>query len=283
MIISPHLEGELRRMGLVCKPSNADVVTVNSLYICFGPCRSSARLSLTGASVRHNITYIQFVGRSHGQTQKARSKTAGAQAHRYPQPSPHRCLRQSVPRESVLRLQRPAASALRDAAPSPRGRRFHRRCLFDVRSLAPDLLSGTNGIRAQWPDWPATQTARSQGRAQAIRPGNRARPELEDFRTQLDHRRMRQGRRGEVRYHRSSSQPGTGAGGQKKTPPAHLRFPVPTGTTEAYETLRQRVVQPDGRIEHTPKAEASSSAVDWRDGRKCRSPPRPNGCLPILI
>jgi hypothetical protein len=25
---------------------------------------------------------------------------------------------------------------------------------------------------------------------------------------------------------------------------------VPTGTTEAYETLRQRVVQPDGRIEH---------------------------------
>ena len=25
---------------------------------------------------------------------------------------------------------------------------------------------------------------------------------------------------------------------------------MPTGTTEAYETLRQRVVQPDGRIEH---------------------------------
>src|SRR2546428_4993546 len=137
MIISPYMEEELRRRGLACKPGNADTMAVKSLYNCFIPYRSSARLSLTGAHGRHNTTYIRLVGSSHGETQKARSKTGGAQTHRHPQPSPHRCLRQSVPRESVLRLQRPAASALRDAAPSPRGRRFYRRCLFDVlESLA---------------------------------------------------------------------------------------------------------------------------------------------------
>lgn len=29
-----------------------------------------------------------------------------------------------------------------------------------------------------------------------------------------------------------------------------MRLPVPAGATEAYEALRQRVIQPDGRIEH---------------------------------
>ena len=29
-----------------------------------------------------------------------------------------------------------------------------------------------------------------------------------------------------------------------------MRLPLPSGATEAYETLRQRVIQPDGRIQY---------------------------------
>jgi len=216
MIISPHMERELRRIVLARKPTNADIIAISMLIYCLFQNRSRPRLFSTTMLMRRNTTYIQLDPRAHGQAQKARSKTPGTATHRHPQPSPHRCLRHFVPRESVLRLQGPTASALRDAPAPPRGRRFYRRCLLDIRGLSPNLLSGTNHIRTRWPNGPAAQTARSQARAQAVRRNNRARPELEDFLSRLDYRRMHQGGRGEVRYHRSSPQPGTGDGGQKK-------------------------------------------------------------------
>jgi transposase len=87
MIISPHMEGEIRRMALVRKSINADIIAILLLYYCLFPSRCWSRLSLTCVHMRRNNTYIQFARRVHGQTQKARSKTAGTQTHRHPHPA----------------------------------------------------------------------------------------------------------------------------------------------------------------------------------------------------
>src|SRR5580704_9651875 len=85
--------------------------------------------------VRHNNTYTIRTEKSNGQTEEARSEAAGTQTYRHAQPSSRRGLRRPFPRESVLRFQRPAAGALRDAASSLRGRRFCRRRFFGLWDL----------------------------------------------------------------------------------------------------------------------------------------------------
>src|SRR5260370_1822470 len=249
MIISPHMEEEIRRMALARKSTNADIIAILLLYYCLFPSRRWSRLSLTCVYMRRNNTYIQFARKMHGQTQKARSKTAGTQTHRHPQPSPRRRFRHFVPGESVLRLQTPASSALRDAPAPPRRRRSCRRGLLAIRNLSPHLLSGPNRIRKWWPDGLAAQAAGPKATAQAVRRNSRVRPELEDFLSWLDYRRVHQDCRESIRHHRSSPQPGTGDGRQKKTPQVELRLPLSAGATEAYEALRQRVIQPGRRHE----------------------------------
>src|SRR5215469_10126528 len=143
---------EIRRIDLAGPRTHLDEMT--SVFLYYGVVQSitRVRLPLTNAYYRHNNTYLRLAGRSYGPTQKAPSKTAGTQTHRYPPPSPRRGLRHFVPPQSLLRPQRPAASALRDATTPPGGWRFYRRCLCDLRRLSPHLLSGTNRIPTQWPE-----------------------------------------------------------------------------------------------------------------------------------
>jgi len=250
MRISPHMIREIRRTDLAGRRTRLDERT--SLFLIYAILQSIARalLSLTSAFYRHNNHYIRFAGKSYGQTQKARSKTAGTQTHRYSPPSPRRGLRHFVPPESLLRPQRPAASALRDAAAPPCGRRFYRRCFCDVRRLSPHLLSGSGCIPASWPERPATETPRAQTRAQAVRRGHRVCADLASCRGRLDHRRLCPSRSGKVRDHGAPPQSGAGVGEQKKTAPFGVRSPIPAGTVEAYEGLRRKVVQQDGRGQH---------------------------------
>ena len=217
MINLPHMEEELRRMILDNRKSIRHYISRYCGISCENPARSPrARLSLTRMYMRRNTTYIDGVAGSHGQTQKARSKSARTQTYWHPQPSSRRRLRCFVPRKSVLRLQRPAASALRDAAAPPCGRSFCRRCLLGVRSLSSNFLSGASHVRTWRSDGPGAQTARPQGRVQAVRRGNRARSGLEDFLAWPNHHRMHPGHKREVRDLHSSPQPGAGDGGQKK-------------------------------------------------------------------
>src|SRR5213595_714048 len=99
MRISPHMTSEIRRIDLPGRRTHLDEMT--SVFQYYGLLQSTARarLSLTTALYRHSNTYIQFAGKSYGQTQKARSKAAGTQTHRYPPPSPRRGLRHFVPPE----------------------------------------------------------------------------------------------------------------------------------------------------------------------------------------
>jgi len=250
MRISPHMIREIRRIDLPGPRTHSDEMTSIFLFYCLIQSITRSRLSLTNALNRHNNIYIWLARRSYGQTQKSRSKTARTQTHRYPPPSPGRGLRHFVPPESVLRPQRPAASALRDAAAPPCGRRFYRRCLCDVRCLSPHLLSGSGCIPASWPERPATETPRAQTRAQAVRRGHRVCADLASCRGRLDHRRLCPSRSGKVRDQGAPPQSGAGVGEQKKTAPFGVRSPIPAGTVEAYEGLRRQVVQPDGRGQH---------------------------------
>src|SRR4029434_11006254 len=195
---------------------------------------------LTRIEKGHNNTYICAIERSHAQTQEARSKAARTQTHRHSEPSACGCFRHLVPRESLLRLQRPSAGALRDAAPAPGRWGFRRRGLLAVWRFPSHFLSDGSSIRTERPDWFGAQAARPQGGAQAVRSGDRTRTNLEGFVSRSDHRRMYPGRAGEIRDHCSSPQPGTGDGGQKKTASGELKPPFSYAATEAYEALRRQ-------------------------------------------
>ena len=77
--------------------------------------------------------------------------------------------------------------------------------------------------------------------------GHRVCADLASRRPWVNDRRLRPSHSGNVRDHGSSPQPGAGVGEQKKTAQSGVRSPIPAGTVEAYEGLRQQVVQPDGR------------------------------------
>src|SRR2546422_10133613 len=200
--------------------------------------------------MRHNNIYTSYAERSDGQAEKARSENAGTQTDWYPQPSSRLCFRHPVQRESILRPQGSSSGPLRDAAPTQRGGSLDRRCGYQLRHFAPHRLSGSGGIPASWPERPASQAPWAQGRAQAIRRGDRVCADLASCRARLNDRRLYPSRSGKVRDHDSPSQPGAGVGEQKKTPPSGIRSPIPEGTVEAYERLRRQVVQPDGRVEY---------------------------------
>jgi len=74
MRISPHMTSEIRRIDLPGRRTHLDEMT--SVFQYYGLLQSTARarLSLTTALYRHSNIYIQFAGKSYGQTQKARSK-----------------------------------------------------------------------------------------------------------------------------------------------------------------------------------------------------------------
>ena len=192
------------------------------------------------------------------QTQKARSKTSRAQKYRYPQPSSCGRLRHLVPRESLLRFQRPAASALRDAATPPGGWGFCRGNRLGVWSFPPNFLSGGSCIRKGRPDGSGSQAARPQGGTQAVRPGDRTRADIEVFFSRPDHRRMHPSRAGEVRDYRSSPQPGTGDGGQKKTAQGRVE------------------ITPAGHRHRSIRGAATASGSARRADRACRRQRRPN-------
>src|SRR6266849_3061620 len=226
MVYLPHMERELCRRALPSCIDGQWLMIANTSYYYGLLANLRLQLSLTSIRYRRNNIYSfnQLVGRAYGQTQEARSETAGTQAHRHPQPVPGCRLRRFVSREPVLRPQRPAASALRDAATPPRRRPFNRRCSGSIRRLSPNFLSGTSGFRTCWPDGSDAQATRPAGRSQAFRRSNRACAELEAFLAGANHYRMRQGDQREVRDRRSPSQPRTGAAGQKKTPQVEGRF-----------------------------------------------------------
>src|SRR5208283_3371038 len=203
MIISPHMEEELCRAVLVYKLvtlGNSSSLSNNQAYYQVDTLRDSW---LTNWNVRHNNTYIWRRRRFDGQTQEARSEAAGTQTHRHPQPSSRLGLRRLVPRGPLLRFQGPATSALRDVAAPPRGGRFCGWCGLHVRSLSPNLLSGTNRFREQGTDRPGTETAWPQGRTQAVLHHPRARPDPEGFYPRTHYHRLRQGCTGNI-WHQSS-------------------------------------------------------------------------------
>src|SRR5438034_11150948 len=74
MRISPHMTSEIRRLDLPCRRTHLDEMTVVFQYYGLLQSTARARLSLTTALYRHSNIYIQFAGKSYGQTQKARSK-----------------------------------------------------------------------------------------------------------------------------------------------------------------------------------------------------------------
>jgi hypothetical protein len=213
MRISPHMTRGLCRTALTSKAPTSNNICINTG---FERVVKGVVLFLTELGMRHNIIYINNAGRSHGQTQKSRPKASRTQKHWYPQPSPRSRLRHIVPRESLLRFQRPPASALRDAATPPGGWVFCRGSRLGVWSLPSNLLSGGSGIRKGRTDGSGSQAARPQGGTQTVRPSDRTRADAEVFLSRPDHRRVHPSRAGEVRRDRSSPQPRTGDGGQKK-------------------------------------------------------------------
>src|SRR5438128_558995 len=104
-------------------------------------------LQLTPIAYGHNNTYIYLAEEQHDERPQDQSETAGTQTHRHPEPARDYRNRHFVSRESVLRLQRPPASSLRDAAAPPSGRQFHSRCGHGLWSLSANLLSSANCIR----------------------------------------------------------------------------------------------------------------------------------------
>jgi len=238
--IMPHVPGrEVVDVNENCWNSECNCANAAPKRIC----------SLTpSCRMRHNNTYIPSLVKLNGQTPKARPENAGAETDRRLQPSPRRDFRRSLQRESVLRPPRPSSGPLRDAKAPPRTRGFDRRGGLGFRSFPPDLLPGPSRIRTLWPERSVAQAAGAQARTQALGRGARTYTELEGFRAGPNDHGLYQGCSAEVRRQRSSPQPGTGAGEQKKTAQANLRLPVPEGTAEAYEELRHQVLQPHGRI-----------------------------------
>ena len=274
MVIMPHVEKELCRTGQVCWASTGKVFPTKTLYYLLIFNVRFLRYRLTSIRHRRNKTYsCKLLKRAHGQTQEVRTETAGTSAHRHSQPLRRGHLRRLVSRAPVLRPQRPAPSALRDAATPSRRGPVHRRGGRRFRRLSPNLLSGPSGFRTCRPDRPNAPTTRSQARSQTFRGGHRACPELEARLTWSHYQRMRQGDQREVRYHRAPSQSRTSAAGQKKTPPVERRFHYRLMPARPTSYCANEWLSP--RDSSSPlKAEAWSCVAAWRAGRNYGVPRR---------
>src|SRR6185312_4609757 len=103
---------------------------------------------------------------------------------------------------------------------------------------------------ASWPERFAAKAPWPQSKAQAVCRGHRACAGAAICRTGLDDHRLCPSDSAKVRNHGSPPKPGTGVSEQKKTAQSGVRPPIPEGTVEAYEALRRRVIQQDGREQH---------------------------------
>jgi len=277
MVISPHMERELCRTSMIGKVKDRRVLFTIIAYFFAMLKDLRLRLSLTSIFHRRNNIYSRFEGKAYGQTQKAHAETAGTQAHRHPQSSPEHDLRPFVSRQPVLRSPRSAASTLRDVATSPHGGRFSRRGGLSIRSLSPNFLSGPSSIRSCWPDRTGAQTTRPKRRSQTLCRSNRACPELEAFGTGHNDDRMRQGDQGGVRTQHSSAHSRTSTKVQKKTPPGERRFPFQVVPARHTRDCVNESLNPMDAWSML-KAEASSYAMAWRDGRNCSAPRQRRRC-----
>src|SRR6516162_9734960 len=199
------------------------------------------------ACMRHNDIYMR---RPDGQTEKARSENAGVEANQHPQPATRCGFRHAVQRKSILRSQGSSPGPLRDAAPTQGGGSLDCRGGFPVWRFTPHGVSGPGCFPAGGPERLASQASWAQGRAQAFYRGHRVCAHPASWRTGLDHRRLCAGRSGKVWYCGSPPESRAGPVGQKKTAESPVRATIPEGTVEAYEGLRQRVVQWDSGGEH---------------------------------
>jgi hypothetical protein len=197
--------------------------------------------------MRHNNTYTLCTQLSDGKAEKARPQNTGAQTHRYPELAPGIDFRRLVQREPILRPQGSSPGALRNAAPTRRGRKLDRRCGYQVRCFPPDLLSDTGGISSSRPMRTASQAPWTQGRTQAFQQRHRICAELAGHRARPLDRRLYQSSAGKVWNRSSPPQSGTGIE-QKKTSQASLGSAIPEVAVSAYEGLRRQAVQSDGRI-----------------------------------
>jgi hypothetical protein len=199
--------------------------------------------------MRHNTAYI-WRGRSDAQSEEKRSENHRAQADGYAKLASRRHIRHIVQRESILRSQGSSSGPLRDAAAAQRRGAFDRRHSDQLRSFAPHGLSGSVGVRTSRPEWSASKTSWTQRRTQAFRGGHRVCARLARSRSELDDRRLYRGHSGKVFYQGAPTQSRKGAEEQKKTAQPSLDWSIPEGTVEAYEALRQQVIQPDARVGH---------------------------------
>lgn len=198
--------------------------------------------------VRHNNTYILCARLSDGKAEKARPQDTGAQTHRYPELAPRIDFGRLVQRELILRSQGSSPGPLRNAAPTRRGRKLDRRCGYQLRCFAPDLLPVAGSIPASGPKRTASQAPWAKGRTQALHQRHRICAELAGHRAGPDDRRLYQSSSRKVWNLSSPPQSGTGVGEQKKTAQASVSSSISEGALSAYEELRRQAVQPDGRI-----------------------------------
>src|SRR6266487_2312800 len=193
--------------------------------------------------MRRNTTYI--IERSDGQTEKARSENAAVETNRHPQPSTRFSVRYAVQRKPILRSQGSSPGPLRDAAPTQHGGSFHCRCGFPVWRFTPHGVSGPDCLPGGGPKRFAPQATWAQGRAQAFCRGHRLCADAASWRTELNDCRLCSGRSGKIWYCGPPPESRAGVVGQKKTAESRVSLPIPEGAVEAYEALRQCVVQLD--------------------------------------
>ena len=108
----------------------------------------------------------------------------------------------------------------------------------------PTLVSSPGCLRASWPERTSAQAARPQTGAQDQCRDNRVCTVVACRRPWADDGWCSAGYQGTIRHHGSSPQSGAGFGEQKKTAQSGVSS-LPPGTVEAYEGLRQEVVQPE--------------------------------------
>src|SRR4030088_1844446 len=191
--------------------------------------------------------YLRFSRAAYGKGKKARPEERSAVAGRRAQSQSRSGARRLVHRQSILRCQRPGPGALRDGAAPPGRRHCNQRCRRDVRRHPADLLPGPERAADDWSCWSAAEQTRSQERPQDLRRGGCLRCRSQNRKPRSDDFAMCQCDRNAVRNQGAPAQPGTGAGGQKKTNQSNL-IVAPSDTTERYETLRAAVLRGGGVV-----------------------------------
>ncbi len=160
--------------------------------------------------------YLRKIEAEHGQGEEAGSEERGAGARRRPQSKSGSRPRPLVRQQPILRCEGPGASALRDGATSPGRRRCDQRGRRDIRRDAPDLLQGAERPADRRACRPVAEPARPQRRPQGLRRGRCVRRRSQSCKTRTDDVALPRCDLGAVRRQGAPTQPGAGAGAQKK-------------------------------------------------------------------